>query len=187
MICSAGVLAMELWQPTRNVDFALELQRRSDAGWNLTSTRPIGFARTGLFESVLGGLLSLRRFAAPFFGHWRRRPTILFAATNQSRAPITTGGELRGARRSDHALARDCSGTRLWMFPRNLRVLVRIRSADATGKNSSTSDAWLFLNGERSYARLIAPSSNLRVSTQQAMNSTAMIRLETARPNVLTH
>jgi NAD(P)-dependent dehydrogenase (short-subunit alcohol dehydrogenase family) len=67
--------------------FALELQRRSDAiGWNLTSNAAHpGFARTGLFASGPGGLLSLASdLAAPFFGQSATdgaRP-ILFAATS---------------------------------------------------------------------------------------------------------
>ncbi|HEY3790970.1 MAG TPA: SDR family oxidoreductase [Bradyrhizobium sp.] len=87
--------------------FALELQRRSDAaGWNLTSNAAHpGFARTGLFASGPGGLLSLASdFAAPFFGQSATdgaRP-ILFAATSpQARPGAYYGpggiGELRGA------------------------------------------------------------------------------------------
>jgi NAD(P)-dependent dehydrogenase (short-subunit alcohol dehydrogenase family) len=87
--------------------FALELQRRSDAaGWNLTSNAAHpGFARTGLFASGPGGLLSLATdFAAPFFGHSAAdgaRP-ILFAATSPRAKPgayYGPGGigELRGA------------------------------------------------------------------------------------------
>ena len=87
--------------------FALELQRRSDAaGWNLTSNAAHpGFARTGLFASGPGGLLSLATdFAAPFFGHSAAdgaRP-ILFAATSPNAKPgayYGPGGigELRGA------------------------------------------------------------------------------------------
>jgi NAD(P)-dependent dehydrogenase (short-subunit alcohol dehydrogenase family) len=87
--------------------FALELQRRSDAkGWNLTSTAAHpGFARTGLFASGPGGLVSLATdFAAPFFGHSAAdgaRP-ILFAATSPKARPGAyygpSGiGELRGA------------------------------------------------------------------------------------------
>ena len=87
--------------------FALELQRRSDAaGWNLTSNAAHpGFARTGLFASGPGGLLSLATdFAAPFFGHSAAdgaRP-ILFAATSPKARPgayYGPGGigELRGA------------------------------------------------------------------------------------------
>jgi NAD(P)-dependent dehydrogenase (short-subunit alcohol dehydrogenase family) len=87
--------------------FALELQRRSDAaGWNLTSTAAHpGFARTGLFASGPGGLLSLATdFAAPLFGHSAAegaRP-ILFAATSDGAKPggyYGPGGigELRGA------------------------------------------------------------------------------------------
>jgi NAD(P)-dependent dehydrogenase (short-subunit alcohol dehydrogenase family) len=80
--------------------FALELQRRSDAtGWNLTSNAAHpGFARTGVFASGPGGLLSLASdFAAPFFGQSATdgaRP-ILFAATSpkQSRAPIMDPAE----------------------------------------------------------------------------------------------
>ena len=87
--------------------FALELQRRSDAaGWNLTSNAAHpGFARTGLFASGPGGLLSLASdFAAPFFGQSAAdgaRP-ILFAATSPKAGPgafYGPGGigELRGA------------------------------------------------------------------------------------------
>jgi NAD(P)-dependent dehydrogenase (short-subunit alcohol dehydrogenase family) len=87
--------------------FALELQRRSAAaGWNLLSNAAHpGFARTGLFASGPGGLLSLATdFAAPFFGHSAAdgaRP-ILFAATSPEARPgayYGPGGigELRGA------------------------------------------------------------------------------------------
>lgn len=72
--------------------FALDLQRRSDAaGWKLTriAAHP-GFARTGLFASGPGGLLSLATdFAAPFFGQSApdgARP-ILFAATSPEAQP----------------------------------------------------------------------------------------------------
>jgi len=87
--------------------FALELQRRSDAGgWNLTSdaAHP-GFSRTNLFASGPGGLLSVATdFAAPLFGHSAAdgaRP-ILFAATSPQAKPgayYGPGGigELRGA------------------------------------------------------------------------------------------
>jgi NAD(P)-dependent dehydrogenase (short-subunit alcohol dehydrogenase family) len=87
--------------------FALELQRRSDAaGWNLISNAAHpGFARTSLFASGPGGLLSLATdFAAPFFGHSAAdgaRP-ILFAATSPHAKPgayYGPGGicELRGS------------------------------------------------------------------------------------------
>jgi NAD(P)-dependent dehydrogenase (short-subunit alcohol dehydrogenase family) len=87
--------------------FALELQRRSDAaGWNLISNAAHpGFARTNLFASGPGGLVSLASgFAAPFFGHSAAdgaRP-ILFAATSPNARPgayYGPGGigELRGA------------------------------------------------------------------------------------------
>jgi NAD(P)-dependent dehydrogenase (short-subunit alcohol dehydrogenase family) len=87
--------------------FALELQRRSDAtGWNLISNAAHpGFARTDLFASGPGGLLSLASdFAAPFFGQSATdgaRP-ILFAATSPKARPgayYGPGGigELRGA------------------------------------------------------------------------------------------
>jgi NAD(P)-dependent dehydrogenase (short-subunit alcohol dehydrogenase family) len=87
--------------------FALELQRRSDAdGWNLVSNAAHpGFARTNLFTSGPGGLLSMTTdFAAPFFGHSAAdgaRP-ILFAATSPEARPggyYGPGGiaELRGA------------------------------------------------------------------------------------------
>jgi NAD(P)-dependent dehydrogenase (short-subunit alcohol dehydrogenase family) len=107
--------------------FALELQRRSDAaGWNLASyaAHP-GFARTGLFASGPGGLLSFASdFAVPFFGQSAAdgaRP-ILFAATNPNAKPgayYGPGGigELRG--RPAPALimpqARDpATAARLW-------------------------------------------------------------------------
>jgi NAD(P)-dependent dehydrogenase (short-subunit alcohol dehydrogenase family) len=87
--------------------FALELQRRSDtAGWNLLSNAAHpGFARTNLFASGPGGLVSVATgFAAPFFGHSAAdgaRP-ILFAATSPEARPgayYGPGGfsELRGA------------------------------------------------------------------------------------------
>jgi NAD(P)-dependent dehydrogenase (short-subunit alcohol dehydrogenase family) len=87
--------------------FALELQRRSDAGgWNLTSNAAHpGFSRTKLFASGPGGLLSVATdFAAPLFGHSAAdgaRP-ILFAATSPQAKPgayYGPGGigELRGA------------------------------------------------------------------------------------------
>jgi NAD(P)-dependent dehydrogenase (short-subunit alcohol dehydrogenase family) len=87
--------------------FGLELQRRSDAaGWKLTSiaAHP-GFARTNLFSSGPGGLLSMATdVAAPFFGHSAAdgaRP-ILFAATSLEAKPggyYGPGGfsELRGS------------------------------------------------------------------------------------------
>src|SRR3984893_17917805 len=87
--------------------FALELQRRSDAGgWNLTSNAAHpGFSRTNLFASGPGGLISVAtEFAAPLFGHSAAdgaRP-ILFAATSPQAKPgayYGPGGigELRGA------------------------------------------------------------------------------------------
>jgi NAD(P)-dependent dehydrogenase (short-subunit alcohol dehydrogenase family) len=87
--------------------FALELQRRSDAaGWNLTSNAAHpGFARTNLFASGPGGLLSFATdLASPFFGHSAAdgaRPT-LFAATSPDARPGKyygpgSLGELRGA------------------------------------------------------------------------------------------
>ena len=87
--------------------FALELQRRTDAGgWNLTSNAAHpGFSRTNLFASDPGGLLSVATdFAAPLFGHSAAdgaRP-ILFAATSpQAKPGAYCGpgriGELRGA------------------------------------------------------------------------------------------
>src|SRR5260221_5303664 len=72
--------------------FALDLHRRSDAaGWNLISNAAHpGFARTSLFASGPGGLVSLATgFAAPFFAHSAAdgaRP-ILFAATNPNAKP----------------------------------------------------------------------------------------------------
>jgi NAD(P)-dependent dehydrogenase (short-subunit alcohol dehydrogenase family) len=87
--------------------FSLELQRRSDrAGWGLISNAAHpGFARTNLFASGPGGLLSLAtNFAAPFFGQSASegaRP-LLFAATGAEARPgayYGPGGigELRGA------------------------------------------------------------------------------------------
>ena len=107
--------------------FALGLQRRSDAaGWNLISNAAHpGFARTGLFASGPGGLLSLATdLAAPFFGHSAAdgaRP-ILFAATSPEARPgayYGPGGfgELRGApaRALIMPQARDAAAAaRLW-------------------------------------------------------------------------
>jgi len=107
--------------------FALELQRRSDAaGWNLISNAAHpGFARTNLFTSGPGGLVSLASgFAAPFFGHSAAdgaRP-ILLAATNPEAKPgayYGPGGfgELRGApaRALIMPQARDAAAAaRLW-------------------------------------------------------------------------
>jgi NAD(P)-dependent dehydrogenase (short-subunit alcohol dehydrogenase family) len=107
--------------------FALELQRRSDAaGWNLISNAAHpGFARTNLFASGPGGLLSLATdFAAPLFGQSAAdgaRP-ILFAATNPNAKPgayYGPGGfgELRGspARALIMPQARDAAAAaRLW-------------------------------------------------------------------------
>jgi len=107
--------------------FALELQRRSDAaGWKLLSNAAHpGFARTNLFASGPGGLLSLATdFAAPFFGHSAAdgaRP-ILFAATSAEARPgayYGPGGmgELRGApaRAMIMPQARDAAAAaRLW-------------------------------------------------------------------------
>jgi NAD(P)-dependent dehydrogenase (short-subunit alcohol dehydrogenase family) len=107
--------------------FALELQRRSDAaGWKVTSiaAHP-GFARTNLFSSGPGGLLSMATdVAAPFFGHSAAdgaRP-ILFAATSPEAKPGSYYGpggfsELRGspARALIMPQARDMAATaRLW-------------------------------------------------------------------------
>jgi NAD(P)-dependent dehydrogenase (short-subunit alcohol dehydrogenase family) len=107
--------------------FALELQRRSDAaGWKVTSNAAHpGFARTNLFTSGPGGLLSVATdFAAPFFGHSAAdgaRPT-LFAATSPTAEPggyYGPGGfgELRGppARALIMPQARDATAAaRLW-------------------------------------------------------------------------
>jgi len=107
--------------------FALELQRRSDAaGWNLISNAAHpGFARTNLFTSGPGGLVSLASgFAAPLFGHSAAdgaRP-ILFAATSPEAKPgayYGPGGfgELRGspARALMMPQARDgAAAARLW-------------------------------------------------------------------------
>jgi len=107
--------------------FALELQRRSDAaGWKVTSNAAHpGFARTNLFTSGPGGLLSVATdFAAPFFGHSAAdgaRPT-LFAATSPKAEPgcyYGPGGlgELRGApaRALIMPQARDvAAATRFW-------------------------------------------------------------------------
>lgn len=87
--------------------FALELQRRSDAaGWKLISNAAHpGFARTNLFASGPGGLLSLATdFAAPLLGQSAAdgAKPILFAATSANAKPggyYGPGGlgELRGA------------------------------------------------------------------------------------------
>jgi NAD(P)-dependent dehydrogenase (short-subunit alcohol dehydrogenase family) len=90
--------------------FALELQRRSEReGWGLVSNAAHpGFARTNLFASGPGGLLSLATdFAAPLFGQSAAegsRP-ILFAATSaDAKSGAYSGpggiGELRGAPRA---------------------------------------------------------------------------------------
>lgn len=107
--------------------FALELQRRSDAaGWKLISNAAHpGFARTNLFASGPGGLLSLATdFAAPLLGQSAAdgaRP-ILFAATSPDAKPggyYGPGGlgELRGApaRASIMPQARDtATAAKLW-------------------------------------------------------------------------
>jgi NAD(P)-dependent dehydrogenase (short-subunit alcohol dehydrogenase family) len=112
---------------------ALELQRRSDAGgWNLISNAAHpGFARTNLFTSGPGGLLSMATdFAAPFFGHSAAdgaRP-ILFAATSSEARPggyYGPGGiaELRGApaRALIMPQARDeTAAARLWKVSEQL-------------------------------------------------------------------
>jgi NAD(P)-dependent dehydrogenase (short-subunit alcohol dehydrogenase family) len=87
--------------------FALELQRRSDAaGWNLISNAAHpGFARTNLFASGPGGLLSLATdFAAPLFGQSAAdgaRPILFVATSPEARPGAYYGpggiGELRGA------------------------------------------------------------------------------------------
>jgi NAD(P)-dependent dehydrogenase (short-subunit alcohol dehydrogenase family) len=107
--------------------FALELQRRSDAaGWNLISNAAHpGFARTNLFTSGPGGLVSLATdFAAPFFGHSAAdgAQPILFAATSPEARPgayYGPGGfgELRGAPAPARIMpqARDAAASaRLW-------------------------------------------------------------------------
>ena len=107
--------------------FALELQRRSDAGgWNLTSNAAHpGFSRTNLFASGPGGLLSVvTDFAAPLFGHSAAdgAKPILFAATSPQAKPgayYGPGGigELRGAPASALMMpqARDAAtAARLW-------------------------------------------------------------------------
>jgi NAD(P)-dependent dehydrogenase (short-subunit alcohol dehydrogenase family) len=107
--------------------FALELQRRNaSVGGNLTSNAAHpGFARTSLFASGPGGLLSLATdFASPLFGHSAAdgaRP-ILFAATSPKANPgayYGPGGigELRGApaRALIMPQARDAAtAARLW-------------------------------------------------------------------------
>jgi len=113
--------------------FALELQRRSDAaGWNLISNAAHpGFARTNLFASGPGGLLSFATdLAAPLFGHSAAdgaRP-ILFAATSPEARPgayYGPGGisELRGApaRALIMPQARDeTAAARLWKVSEQL-------------------------------------------------------------------
>src|SRR6266478_5345440 len=94
--------------------FALELQRRSDAsGWNLTSNSAHpGFARTSLFASGPGGLLSLASdFAAPFFGQTATdgaRPILFGATSPEARPGAYYGpggfGELRGAPAEAHVM-----------------------------------------------------------------------------------
>src|SRR3954451_20791304 len=107
--------------------FALELQRRSNAaGWNLISNAAHpGFARTGLFASGPGGLLSLATdFAVPFFGQSAAngaRPIVFAATSPEARPGAYYGpggfGELRGApaRALMMPQARDAaSAARLW-------------------------------------------------------------------------
>jgi hypothetical protein len=115
--------------------FALELQRRSDAaGWNLISSAAHpGFARTNLFASGPGGLISLATdFAAPLFGHSAAdgaRP-ILFAATSPEAKPgayYGPGGigELRGAPAPALIMpqARNAAAAaRLWEVSAKIRV-----------------------------------------------------------------
>ena len=107
--------------------FALELQRRSDAaGWDLVSNAAHpGFARTNLFSSGPGGMLSFATdLAAPFFGQSAAdgaRP-ILYAATSPQAKPGAYYGprgigELRGApaRALIMPQARDAdAAARLW-------------------------------------------------------------------------
>jgi hypothetical protein len=96
-----------IWAIEATLMFAFEMKRRSDAAaWNLISNAAHpGFARTNLFASGPGGLLSIATdFAAPLFGHSAvdgARP-ILFAATSREARPgayYGPGGfgELRGA------------------------------------------------------------------------------------------
>jgi NAD(P)-dependent dehydrogenase (short-subunit alcohol dehydrogenase family) len=87
--------------------FGLELQRRSEAaGWKVTSiTAHPGFARTNLFSSGPGGLLSMATdVAAPFFGHSAAegaRPLLYAATSPQANAGGYYGpggfSELRGS------------------------------------------------------------------------------------------
>src|SRR5882762_5761798 len=113
--------------------FALELQRRSDAaGWNLTSNAAHpGFARTGLFASGPGGLLSLATdFAAPFFGQSAAdgaRPILLAATSPRAKPGAYYGpggiGELRGAPAPALIMpqARDAAtAARLWEISQKL-------------------------------------------------------------------
>jgi NAD(P)-dependent dehydrogenase (short-subunit alcohol dehydrogenase family) len=107
--------------------FALELQRRSEAaGWNLISNAAHpGFARTNLFTSGPGGLVSLATdFAAPLFGHSAAdgaRPILLAATSPEAKPGAYYGpggfGELRGApaRALIMSQARDAAAAaRLW-------------------------------------------------------------------------
>lgn len=107
--------------------FALELQRRSDAGgWKVTSNAAHpGFASTGLFASGSGGLISLAsNFAAPFFGQSAAdgaRPIVFAATSPQAKPGAYYGpgglGELRGPPRSALIMpqARDTTrAARLW-------------------------------------------------------------------------
>jgi NAD(P)-dependent dehydrogenase (short-subunit alcohol dehydrogenase family) len=91
--------------------FALELQRRSDAtGWNLTSNAAHpGFARTGLFASGPGGLLSLASgFGRSIF--WsignRRSPTDPVRGDE----PKSNAGCLLWTRRNRRIARRPCDG-----------------------------------------------------------------------------
>jgi len=136
--------------------FALELQRRSDAaGWNLTSNAAHpGFARTNLFASGPGGLLSLATdFAAPFFASFGggRRPADPVRGDEpggKAGCVLRTGRIWRTARRTgtraDHAAgARHGNGRQTLGCFREIGGCHRSnrRSADANWrKTSSMSD-----------------------------------------------
>ena len=107
--------------------FALQLPQRSDAaGCKLinNAAHP-GFARTNLFTSGPGGLVSLATdFAAPLFGHSAAdgaRPILLAATSPEAKPGAYYGpggfGELRGApaRALIMSQARDAAAAaRLW-------------------------------------------------------------------------
>ena len=135
--------------------FALELQRRSDAtGWNLTSNAAHpGFARTGLFASGPGGLLSLasdlRRSVFRSIGNRRSSSDPVRGDKSPSKAGrlLWTRRTRRITRRPgagpDHAPGsrRGKGGADFGMFPRNSTGRLSIDGKRCNSqRTSSTSD-----------------------------------------------